>query len=124
MPWWSWILIWAGLGLALLAVLAGFLWWYWTLVRGILGSALPLFPLLERLTAQLSGLAEHRPIPDTTMAPSELQRLRAVWRARLVRQQRRRARTPKRLNLARRGEHARRHAVASPGPRRAPLRHP
>jgi hypothetical protein len=118
MPWWSWVLIWVGAALVLVAVLIAFAVWYWRLAQRIFTETGRLSALLSRLAQQLDGLSRRKPVPDDAIAPDELHRLRAIWASRLGRRRRRADYLPKRRNVAQRGEHARRHAAAHPGPRR------
>ena len=117
MPWWSWILIWLGVVIVLLAVLAAFAAWYWRLVRAVLAESAQLTLMLGRLSRQLEGLSTHEPVPDDAIPAEELQRLRGVWASRLTRQRFRARFAPKRRNVAQRGERARQRAAAHPDAR-------
>ena len=64
MPWWSWVLIWGGLGLALLAMLALAAWWLFRKMMAVFGELEALAgkaALLENAQAQASGNANDTP---------------------------------------------------------------
>jgi hypothetical protein len=91
MPWWSWLLIWTGLVLALLGVLAAF---GWILVR----KGLRVLRQLEALTGMLATLesepptdAEPRPIAILADRSELLRRYELAGRDRDERRSQRRA---------------------------------
>ncbi len=60
MPWWSWLIIWGGLGLALVIVLAALTWW--------------LFRKVMRVFAELETLASKAELLDTASDMLDAQR--------------------------------------------------
>jgi hypothetical protein len=85
--WWSWILIWAALAIAALAVLALFLLSYWRKGRALLAQ-------LEELTEKLDGIQPDGGAPVVARPPSSLFADRdAVRRAHESRRDSRRDRT-------------------------------
>lgn len=87
MTWWSWILIWAVLAIAALAVLALFLVSYWRKGRALLLQ-------LDELTAKLDAIQPEGGVPVVARPPSSLFADRdAVRRAHETRRDSRRDRT-------------------------------
>ena len=66
MPWWSWILIWGGLVLALLAMLALLSWWLFRKAVGVmeeLGRLAEKTEALGRMSDQLADTADADVVP-------------------------------------------------------------
>jgi len=77
MPWWSWILIWGGLVLALLAMLALLSWWLFRKAVGVMEELGQLAEKTEALGRMSEQLAEDEPgfepavLRDRTLVSAE-----------------------------------------------------
>lgn len=102
MPWWSWILIWGGLVLALLAMLVLLSWWLFRKAVGVmdeLGRLAEKTELLSRMSDELTEADASPFVPAVLLDRAEVV---AQHRAReLAREQRRQARREKRITRAR-----------------------
>ena len=102
MPWWSWILIWGGLVLALLAMLALLSWWLFRKAVGVLdelGRLTEKTEMLSRMSDELEDVEAPRFVPAVLLEHAEVA---ASHHARvLAREDRRRARREKRITRAR-----------------------
>jgi len=99
MPWWSWVLIWVGLVLALVAVLVlGAIWLWRKLMRlaDDLGTLADQAAVLEQVTDE----APPRSVPAVLRDIEQVRRERSVRVAR--RYERKRVRRQRRLERARR----------------------
>lgn len=67
MPWWSWVLIWAGLVLVLLVVLALCALQLWRKARGLMEEADELQRLLDELAARADALAAPAGPPENAI---------------------------------------------------------
>lgn len=99
MPWWGWLLIWLGLGLALVAMLVLGAIWLWRKSLGLLDEA---GKLADRLSV-FEGVDDE---PPPRAVPAILRDLESVRNARAIRVARRiefkRVRRSRRLERARR----------------------
>lgn len=102
MPWWSWILIWAGLVLVLLGVLAWCALRLYRKAMALAGEADELQTLLDELAARAEALAAHEPPAENavTRGAAAVERDRARIRAEI--DERKRERHEARLARARR----------------------
>jgi type II secretory pathway component PulJ len=102
MPWWSWILIWGGLVLALLAMLALMAWWLFRKAVGVmeeLGQLAEKTELLSRMSDELADADAAPFVPAVLLDRAGLAAQRSAYE--LAREQRRRARREKRITRAR-----------------------
>jgi hypothetical protein len=102
MPWWSWILIWGGLVLALLAMLALLSWWLFRKAVAVmhdLGELVDKTEALGRLSDQLADTDTSSVVPAVLLKRGEVA---AVHHARQhERDERRRMRREKRISRGR-----------------------
>lgn len=96
MPWWSWILVWAGLVLVLLGVFVLLVLRLWRKAAGLQGELSRLAEILTELEERAARLVpEYRPRPNAVVrGMAEVERERRRLRAELDerRESRRRAR--------------------------------
>ncbi|RRJ87168.1 hypothetical protein EG850_04920 [Gulosibacter macacae] len=108
MPWWSWVLIWTGLVVLLLAVLVlGAIWLY----RKAMAASAE-FDRLEQVQAEFASLAEQRVTPYQPRKIALLRDLDDVQRERDARAERR----DERRELRREAKLARAHALTHADP--------
>lgn len=100
MPWWSWVLIWVGLGVLLLAVLVVGGIWLWRK----LSALMPEIERLDLIQRELAELAEQATVPYEPRRAASLRPAREVFDEREAfvdaREERREARRERKLERA------------------------
>jgi len=102
MPWWSWILIWGGLVLALLAMLVLMAWWLFRKAVGVLdelGQLAEKTELLSRMSDELTDVETAPFVPAVLLDRAAVAAQRSARE--LAREQRKHARREKRITRAR-----------------------